>query len=316
MICLRTLLPYVVEALDEMRRWSSTATRNTANTLLNSICTSGFLMSLFVLEKVSATLLPATRVLQSPGIDFVEAMHCVSTTVGELEAMRSVSAFEKLFEEASQMASELDITLCKPRTLASSVYRASAGNSDCSIDAYYRINLWYPVLDNVINDIKLRFGPSQTKALGASKLIPRFMSSNEEDDWSKVQETFGVYSSVCVDPEIVVKAEYALWRRSWTNVAFDQKPKTAVAALQDASCLFPNIKRLLQLLATLPITSIEAERLFSKMEATLTAIRAAMQEDRLESLLLLQVHRDMCPTIDNIIDKFSMTDARRLSFRL
>ena len=83
------------------------------------------------------------------------------------------------------------------------------------------------------------------KALGASKLIPRFMTSNEEDDWFKVQDTFGVYSSVCADPEIVVKAEYALWRRSWTNMALDQKPKTAVAALQSASSLFPNIKRLL-----------------------------------------------------------------------
>jgi hypothetical protein len=273
-------------------------------------------MSLFALEKVSATLLPATRVLQSPGIDFVEAMHCVSQTVDELQAMRSEASFEKIYEETSHMASVLDITLCKPRTPATSVYRPTAGSSECSIVAYFRINLWYPVLDNVISDMKLRFGSSQIKALGAGKLIPRFMTSDEEGDWSKVQETFGVYSSTCTDPEIVVKAEYSLWRRSWTNVPFDKKPKTAVAALQHASSSFPNIKRLLQLLATLPITSIEAERLFSKMDATLTAIRAAMQEDRLESLLLLQVHRDLCPSIDQIIDKFSVSHARRLSFRI
>lgn len=108
------------------------------------------------------------------------------------------------------MASLLDITLCKPRAPASSVYRPTAGSSECSIDAHYRINLWYTVLDNVISDIKLQFGPSQIKALGADKLIPRFMTSDEEDDWSKVQDTFGVYSSVCVDPDVVVKAEYAL----------------------------------------------------------------------------------------------------------
>lgn len=317
-ITLRRLLPYVVEALDEMRRWSSSATRSSANTLLNSICTSGFLISLVALENVSATLLPATRFLQSPGIDLVEAMHCVSMTISELEAMRSEDLFEKLFLEASAMASILDFKLSKPRVPASrsSIYRPTAGSSDCSIDAYYRINLWYPVLDSVINDMKLRFGASQMKALGGSKLIPGFMSPDEEDDWSQIQSTFGVYSPFFDDPEIVVKAEYSLWRRSWINVAPDQKPKTAVAALQSASSLFPNMQRFLQLLATLPITSIEAERLFSKMEATLTAIRATMQEDRLESLLLLHVHRDLCPSIDDIIDRFSVTHARRLSFHI
>jgi hypothetical protein len=60
---------------------------------------------------------------------------------------------------------------------------------------------------------------------------------------------------------------------------------------------------LLQLLATLPITT--AERVFSKMEKTATAIRAAMEENRLEALLLLQIHRDLTPSVQQVIDKFA-----------
>lgn len=51
--------------------------------------------------------------------------------------------------------------------------------------------------------------------------------------------------------------------------------------------------------ATLPVTM--AERLFSKMECTLTAIHNSTEEERLEALLLLQVHRQDTPTVDSAI---------------
>lgn len=80
--------------------------------------------------------------------------------------------------------------------------------------------------------------------------------------------------------------------------------------------LYPNLSVLLQLLATLPVTTAEAERVFSKMERTVTAIRASMEEERLESLILLQVHREDTPSIEAVIDRFATTSARRLKFVL
>jgi len=71
----------------------------------------------------------------------------------------------------------------------------------------------------------------------------------------------------------------------WQKVSVDDRPKSAVSAL-DHCGQFLSTKLLLQLLATLPVTTAEAERLFSKMEKTATAIRAAMEENRLEALLL------------------------------
>lgn len=80
--------------------------------------------------------------------------------------------------------------------------------------------------------------------------------------------------------------------------------------------MYPNLSVLLQLLATLPVTTAEAERVFSKMERTVTAIRASMEEERLESLILLQVHREDTPSIEAVIDRFATTSARRLKFVL
>ena len=72
--------------------------------------------------------------------------------------------------------------------------------------------------------------------------------------------------------------------------------KTAANALQGDS--LPNIKILLQILATLPVTTAEPDRTFSRLEETATAIRS-IDEDRLESLILLQTHLDLTPNTDD-----------------
>ena len=64
----------------------------------------------------------------------------------------------------------------------------------------------------------------------------------------------------------------------------------------------------------LPVSTAEAERMFSKVARTLTALRATMTEDRLESLVLIQAHRDHLPDIAEIVDRFASVGARRLNF--
>jgi len=76
------------------------------------------------------------------------------------------------------------------------------------------------------------------------------------------------------------------------------------------------MKLLLHLLVTLPITTAEEEGVFSKMEKTATAIHATVEENQLEALLLLQVHRDPTPSVQEVVDKFAATGARRLKLRL
>jgi len=74
----------------------------------------------------------------------------------------------------------------------------------------------------------------------------------------------------------------------WTD-----RPRTvAVAVLKSCSKLkMPNIHRMLVILATLPVSTCEPVRVFSKLRPTLTATRSTMSEDRLEAMLLLQCHR-------------------------
>jgi len=97
---------------------------------------------------------------------------------------------------------------------------------------------------------------------------------------------------------------------SRTNPAAN-RPRTALAAL-DYCATLPNLSIVLQLLATFPITTAEAERCFSKMERTLTTIRSPVEEESFdfEALLLLQVHREDTPSVDAVLDHFAATSAR------
>ena len=115
-----------------------------------------------------------------------------------------------------------------------------------------------------------------------------------------------------------MKSEFDLWRRKWERVAEDKRPSTALSALDHCGNdgYYRNIALLLQILATLPVTTAEAERLFSKLERKLTAIRSAMEEKRLEALLMLQVHKELTPSTAAVIDRFATTSARRLKFVL
>ena len=169
--------------------------------------------------------------------------------------------------------------------------------------------MFFPALDTVIID--LRFGEEQKRAAKLGMLIPANMFSNWEKDFKPLQhDVLDLYLALLTEPIATVKAEYKLWHLQWSNA--EEKLQTALSALNACSSSFPAISSLLQIMATLPCTTAQAERIFSKTERTLTAIRSSMSEDRVESLVLLQVHRDNTPSADEVVTKFAACHARRL----
>jgi len=245
-------------------------------------------------------------------------MNSIDNVLESLCDMRSAEKFHKLFECISVIAELLEVTLIKPRTAMHSVYRAAAGGADVSVEDYYRITVYYPTIHNIMKDVELRFGPVQKKAATLASVVPGFMKIGITDDeeWEHVQDAVNVYYDLLPDPMTVVMGEYRLWHRKWQAVDIAERPQAVLSAL-DHCTAYPNVSLLLQLLATIPVTTAaEAERLFSKLERTLTAIRSTMDERRLEALILLPVHRSDTPTVDDVIDRFATTAARRLDFVL
>ena len=151
--------------------------------------------------------------------------------------------------------------MTKPCIASRSVYRANAAAGDTAddVEAYYHINVFFPTNDNVISDIQLRFGLSQQQAVQLSCAIPYFTryDSSYGHEWKTLEKGTEVYSGFLADPPSVVKVEFELWCRRWEGVPANERPASVISALDHAKP-FPNISILLQLLATLPVSTAKA----------------------------------------------------------
>ena len=95
-------------------------------------------------------------------------------------------------------------------------------------------------------------------------------------------------------------------------------PATALDALEQCNPHFyPNIHRLLTILATLPITTASAERSFSTLRRLKIYLRSTMSSDseRLTSIALLNIHPDIPCPVEEVIDRFA-SECRRQNFLL
>ena len=96
--------------------------------------------------------------------------------------------------------------------------------------------------------------------------------------------------------------------------------KTIVEIVEkDTLKFFPELLKVLKIFATLAVTSCEAERSFSTMKRLKTFIRSTMGEERLNSLAVLNIHREICNLVmekdtDKLVNKFSEGQGRSMYF--
>ena len=192
------------------------------------------------------------------------------------------------------------------------------------MESHFRINVFNPAVDAVLQDFELRFEGHQRQAFNLSLLLPTQCAKNytqPAEEKMKVlaalKEAFVLYEPLLDKCDWdLFKAEYKVWSGMCNNQS-TKVVDTAIAAVNmcDNKSL-PNVHRLLQVLSVLPVSTAEAERVFSKVKRTLTYLRTTMSEGRLEALVLMQAHRESLPSTAEIISYFSVSGKRKSPFKL
>ena len=108
--------------------------------------------------------------------------------------------------------------------------------------------------------------------------------------------------------------ELDLWQSKWsTNSEQAASLDTPVKVLPLADPdYYPNIRTIFLVLATLPVTSCECERSISMLRLVKTSLRSTMTQSRLNGLAMLQYHRDVPLTADEVVQEFVHRHPRRL----
>ena len=190
-----------------------------------------------------------------------------------------------LFPKIMKLGEELNVDIAKPR-------QAGGGNQSESVSEYYG-KVWRSAVQNVIDDLNLKFGPNQQYVILLQHLIPGFVPAAPVTDEEVAKVLLTKYQSLCPSTSSMeLEREINRWRHRWADI--DDRPQTAISTLNNTES-FPNISNFLLLFVTLPITSCEPEIVFSKVQRTKTAIRSTMGTERLEALVIIPAHRSTLP---------------------
>ena len=118
---------------------------------------------------------------------------------------------------------------------------------------------------------------------------------------------------------VMFNSEYDSWVKQWKQCSSAPIPHSLRDALKECSGLvYPNLRALLIVALTLPITSCESERSFSQLKLVKTARRATMSESRLSFLCLMKINRERChellseKNMKELVKSFSNVDPRRM----
>lgn len=97
-----------------------------------------------------------------------------------------------------------------------------------------------------------------------------------------------------------------MWKRKWSKLLKKDRPNSAIEAYIESHFeYFPNIKFLLKLLATLPVSTSTPERTYSTMRKLKNYLRNSAGQERLTGLALLSVHRKIHINTDEVINCFA-----------
>ena len=311
------LYPAILNALEKLSTMNeSDKTVSEANGLLGNIATFDFMISTEVARMVLNVTQPFSNYLQSPKLNLLQFKSTADITLESLKELRSADIFSDVFKRCCDKAKELEISI-------SSTIRRRSRQDKADIESYYRRELYFSVLDELIGQFQERLLSREGEIITAFGIFSREAILSPDNYTQQLQILSDVYGSgetpdVCSSN---IPAEYKAFTK-WCarnidlNNPVDLIELYKLLMITQADCTFPNMTILCRIALTLPITSCTAERSFSVLRLVKTHLRSTMSENRLSALAIIYCNKDIQINKDNVIKKFSNTKPRRLEFEL
>ncbi|XP_071056243.1 52 kDa repressor of the inhibitor of the protein kinase-like [Onthophagus taurus] len=253
----------ILDALEKISLWNERDTASKAKNLMISLTTPDFILTLYCLSNVLSLTLPLSNLLQDKKVEKNRANEMISCTLS-------------ILTETQNILKELDVELTLPR-LTNKMRNRSNPNPNLSSNSpedYYRISLFIPLLDCVINDLESRFSKETINLFNLNICLPlNAMEATETEIKTTGKMLSDMYTLIFVeDPKTVFdkfKGEFDIWKLKWTaysnsaNKDLLKIPADGLEALQQCDeSIFPVIYTFLKILCTLPISVASSESVF------------------------------------------------------
>ncbi|XP_060844276.1 52 kDa repressor of the inhibitor of the protein kinase-like [Rhopalosiphum padi] len=198
-----------------------------------------------------------------------------------------------------------------PRISKRQTNRCNIQTDDTEI--FYRVSVFIPYIDKFINELEERFTNHQSKLTSFHSL---FKESGYEEDFISLTKHYSEDLEDIGNCDEVFKNEFKLLQQKLKSLSEMDKPKNAMDAIYICNeAMYPNIFKLLKILATLPVSSAINERTFSTLKRIKTYLRNFTSEGKLNGLAMLLINKNDSITPDEVLVELS-NKKRRLEFLL
>jgi len=226
--------------------------------------------------------------------------------------VNAIEEFSKIFKSVETYCNKIGVNVCIPRISGRQAHRSNVATNNP--ESYYRVTIFIPFLDNFINQLHDRFLSHENILSSFTCLFPNsdFKISNDiEESFKLLSEMYKdiIYENNLDDiSEYSRNAELQLWQNSFKHQSEIIQTKKTVTDLyfQCDPQIYPIISKLLQIF----ITS------FSTLRCIKTYLRNTIGQNRLNSLALLNIHRDIEVDSNDIINEMSKSSNKRLKLNL
>ena len=246
--------------------------------------------------------------LQKRSLDIMDAHELIAEVTATYEGERKDVdiSFKHIYQQSVRIAESVSTTPEMPRVTGRLQHRSNP--SSFSVEDYFKKTVAIPLLDRIITSMKDRFSAAAIVASSLLGVIPSVCCSREVN----MERAIEKYKDDLPSPELT-STELRRWKARYSGMPVELRPSTPAAAIKDCdSDLYPNVRVLLQIACTLPVTSCECERSASALQRLHNYMRASMGKSCLSSLALLHIHYDMDVDLDEVITRYAHLHPRKL----
>lgn len=263
-----------------------------------------------------------SRTLQHTHISAAEGQRVATMTVKTLEMMRDDASFERFWTKTTSFAEELGIEEPQLPRRRKVPRRLESGNAEpefpTSVASHYR-RMYFEGLDLIVSCIKDRFDqPGYRIYTELECLILKAAQSEIYDE--ELAFVCQHYTTDFNLDSLKVQLEtfkYDFCALSGKSAAVTLKDVITYARSLSAAqiLLLSEVGTLLKLILVMPATNAVSERSFSALRRVKTFLRTTMNQDRLNHLMVLHVHKQLTDELNlkDVANDFVSASEHRLS---
>ena len=266
-----------------------------------------FIYVLVALQRSLMYIKEAVIKLQGEQQDLASGIAQIEKCGKDLKSLRTnANDFSsRIFYHASVIA---NIAISSPRISRHQQHRANQPTE--SVEEYFKVSVVIPFLDHLSSELSCRFDAHIKQVALVQHLIPRKIT--QSSSYADIDQVVQYYKDDLPN-RCIVDEEFDRWKHKWVSIPVSKRPETLNECLKE-SCLksLPNLFVLLQIFATIPMTSCSCERSASGIRRLNNYLRATQGEERLGALAVIHSNYGTPLDRDHILRLFMTKHSRRM----